>query len=619
MDRLSNKSLIQLVFRILRTGKISSEQLIVDIAILIVMVSFLFMESGCSYYKMTTRVNSEPETLISSLIEELYPVDTYPREIYMESVLRTALFANREVFVFDKTGRWRLDSPKVQGDSIFATAKLSPVPPANDPLYPEYRRNRKYDGKNEEYIVHRVNLYIDSLHFTSSDTCLIPVYAIKEYDIYKPNTGKSTGIALLIIGGIAITATIIISIAVASKRAADNAAEAVSNSSSCPFIYSFDGVGWQFNGEIFGGATLSTLERDDYLALPNYNSVPGSKYKIFMANFLPEIQFINKADLILLSHDSTVQALVDKCGNIQTVSEPVLPSAAIDSRGADCLGKIQASDRVTYDFNEEPDTGISCTYLNSIELTFNACSNPDKGKILINAKNSLWGDYIVSGLYRMFGDKYEHWARKQEQQPAGDYMDWMQQQGIPLQVYVMKKNEWRMVDYFDMVGAFSSRDMVLPLDLEDAWTEDAAGDSTFFSLKVKLVTGYMFWELDYAAIDLSENTEVEQIWVHPDKVFDQDGKDVASLLASDDNHYLVQEKTGDHAILEFTLPAGIGPSFSLYLQSRGYYHQARESSSDEDIALLKTFLEPGKLSLYSYRKFMEAMTAQQSLTETYYY
>jgi hypothetical protein len=619
MDRLSYKSLIPLVCRNLREGKISSEQLIVDIAILIVVVSFLFMESGCSYYKMTTRVNNEPETLISNLIEELYPVDTYPREIYMESVLRTALFANREVYVFDKTGRWRLESPKVQGDSIFATAKLSPVPPANDPIYPEYRRNRKYNGKSEEYIVHRVNLYIDTLQFAAGDTSIIPVSAIKEYDIYAPNTGKSAGIALLIIGGIAVTAAIIISIAVVTKQAADNTAEAVSNSSSCPFIYSFDGQAWQFNGEIFGGATLSTLERDDYLALPKYNSAPGSKYKIFMANFLPEIQFINKADLILISHDSKVEAFIDKYGNIQTVSEPVLPSTAFDSRGTDCLGEIQASDQVTHDFNEEPDTGISCTYLNSIELTFKACSNPEKGKILINAKNSLWGDYIVSGLYRMFGDKYEHWARKQEQQPAGDYMAWMQQQGIPLQVYVMKENEWQMVDYFDMVGAFSSRDMVLPLDLEDAWTADAAGDSTLYSLKVKLVTGYMFWELDYAAIDLSENAEVEQIWIHPDNAVDQDGRDVARLLADDDKQYLVQKETGDHTVLEFTLPAGIGPSFNLYLQSRGYYHQARESSSDEDIALLKTFLEPGKLSLYSYRKFMEAMTAQQSLTETYYY
>ena len=126
------------------------------------------------------------------------------------------------------------------------------------------------------------------------------------------------------------------------------------------------------------------------------------------------------------------------------------------------------------------------------------------------------------------------------------------------------------------------------------------------------MTGWQFWQVNSAAIDLTENVPVGKIWVEPGSATDQHGKDVAGLISSDDSQYLVQEKTGDYATLEFNLPIGIDPSFTLFLHSKGYYHQADEGKGKPDIALLKTFLEPGKLSQWSYKEFSRALAAYNS-------
>jgi hypothetical protein len=459
--------------------------------------------------------------------------------------------------------------------------------------------------------VRRINLYVDTLEFISGDSCIIPVSAINRYDVYGSDGGKSGGVALAIALPIGLTVLMISLIISASVRAGKEVKEDASNSSSCPFIYAFDGEAWQFLGEIYGGATLSTLEREDYLALPRYHVNPGMDYKLRMANMLQEIQYINQADLLVIEHDRDVKPLVDKYGEVQTVREPVLPSVAVDSKGNDCLAEIAFTDRLTHDFDEDLDT-LAGNLLNSLELTFTNNSAPGQVKLILNAGNSLWGDYIVSELHGLFGKRYDNWVARQEQQPPESFLEWMQQQGIPLLVYALEGEEWNQIDYFNLTGAFGFRDMVLPMDLSHAWTEDNSGGQPGYSLKLKLVTGFQFWQVNSAAIDLTENTPVEIIPVQATVAKDQHGKEVSALISSDDSHYLVQEKTGDYATLEFNLPAGIDSTFTLFLHSKGYYHQADEGKGKPDIALLKTFLEPGKLSQWSYKEFSRALAAYNS-------
>jgi hypothetical protein len=596
MEKSHQKISARAIFLRLKPGSNFTDQFIMSIAVMIVLVSFLFMISGCSYYKISTKFNSRSDTFLGEIVNNVYPVKKYPRELYPESNLLKSLFLERQIYVVDPTGRWLLINPELTGDTIFSKTQPEPYYPYKN--IAENRKSKRYEASKEGDITKRINIYVDKLSFNDSGTAYFTVSSISECEIYKKNSGKTAGVVLGtffgVIGGICLVVLIIDAL------------------TSCPFVYAFDGNAYQFVGEIYGGAVYPSLERDDFLAMPKYEHGPGSNYKIKIANMLREVQYINQADMLILTHDSTVQALIDKYGDVQTITSPILPYEATDSKGNDCLGKITVKDQVTHNFSEDLDTTGITNYLNSLELTFRSNSNPENAKIYISGKNSIWGDQVIRQFFDLFGSKYQKWVRQEGDKPAGIHLEWMLQQGLPLQVYVMKDREWQLADYFNMVGALGYRDMVLPLDLENAWSAENSGNTTEYTLRVKLVSGFKFWELDYAAIDLSQNARVGKISLSPDKAVNQDGKNVGNLLASDDDRYLVQKETGDEVTLDFTMPGSLDPSYTIYLHSKGYYKQAGKNNNEPDISLLETFREPGRLSLWSYQKQLEAKTAYQA-------
>jgi hypothetical protein len=563
------------------------------------------MISGCRYYKITTKANSQPDTFITVITDELYKDKKYPRELYPEENLEKLLFQERDIYVFDSRGRWHLKIPELSRDTIFGYVQYFPVPEAKKNEIVETRRSRRYMAEIEDDIIKRINFYVDSLNISDSGTAFIPVSSINKCEIYKKDRGKTAGQAVgtffMVIGGIFVVVAIIGIIAISS-----------SSSTSCPFVYAFDGNAYRFIGEIYGGAVYSSLERDDYLAMPEFNNDPGSNYRIKIANMLEEVQYINQADMLVLTHDSTVYPLVDRFGEVQTISNPILPIAARDSKGNDCLEEITVKDKLTHSFNEELDTTSTSNHLNSLDLAFTSNTNPGSAKLYINGKNSLWGDYMIRQFYNLFGNRYQKFVKSQDDRPARFHEEWLEQQGLLLQVLIQKDGEWIPADYFNMAGAFGSRDLVMSLDLGNAWSAENSDDTTEYTLRIKLVSGYQFWEVDYAAIDLSENAEVGKIWLRPDNAYDQNGKSVLNLLASDDDHYLVQKETGDEVLMDFTIPGSIGNSLTMFLHSKGYYKQAGKNKNEPDITLLESFREPGRLSLWSSQKFLEIKTAYQT-------
>jgi hypothetical protein len=567
-------------------GRDFIDRLIVSTAALMLLVSFLFMISGCQYYKISTRTNYKSNAFLDVILNDVYPVKKYPREHYPSENLVQILFQEKVVYVTDSYAKWKLSNAELIGDTIIAEKKVT----IRDFNLDKYG-NKRYSPSKEPEITKRIVFYSDTLSTTSDGKAYIPVSSLTRCDVYKKAPGKTAGVVIgSIFATIGITLGVIFIIAALT---------------SCPFVYAFDGNNWQFTGEIYGGAVYPSLERHDYLEMPKFNQQAGSEYRIKIANMLQEIQYINMAELMVLTHDSTTDACVDKYGNVQTILHPVLPVSASDSKGHDCLDKLTARDKVIHSFNEALDTSMSGNRLNSLELYFISDTIPETGKLVISGKNSQWGDYMVREFFSLFGRRYQEFVRQQEGLPAGFHLEWMQEQGLPLMVYVMKDNEWQMADYFNLVGALSDRDMVLPLDLSGAWTPQGPESTTGYSLNLKLATGYMFWEIDYAVLDFTENSSTNAFMLAPDEAVDHHGKNIGDLLAEDDNLYLVQHATGDEAVLSFTIPESIGNSYSLFLHSKGYYKQAGELKTRPEIALLETFREPGRLSLWSYQRMEE--------------
>ena len=86
------------------------------------------------------------------------------------------------------------------------------------------------------------------------------------------------------------------------------------------------------------------------------------------------------------------------------------------------------------------------------------------------------------------------------------------------------------------VGPLASRDFVIPIDLA-SYSEDF--------IEVKLETGFMFWEVDYTAMDFTNYTDVEAHIISPSLAFGTHSKNWTEALTTSDRNYMAQENVGD--------------------------------------------------------------------------
>ncbi len=70
---------------------------------------------------------------------------------------------------------------------------------------------------------------------------------------------------------------------------------------SCPFIYSWNGEEFVFDGEPYGGAITRGLERDDYSELEHLQAA-GEIYRLRITNEVRETQFTNLMELWVVDH-----------------------------------------------------------------------------------------------------------------------------------------------------------------------------------------------------------------------------------------------------------------------------------------------------------------------------
>ena len=78
-------------------------------------------------------------------------------------------------------------------------------------------------------------------------------------------------------------------------------------------------------------------------------------------------------------------------------------------------------------------------------------------------------------------------------------------------------------------------------------------------------------------------------------------------MMDDDDKYLIQEKVGDYAILEFDAPEISDNESSVILHSKGYYLILREQEGKVQKKILRTFKNKGRFPEYSkelYREFL---------------
>lgn len=481
---------------------------------------------------------------------------------------------------------WQLVSPRFNGETLEGVKALpySQLTQYSQP--PLNGTSARYNPVDAHITLNIVHLYISEHQELASQQVRIPLSAVQRLDLVEKDTGRTTASYLLVGLGVAAGVFVIVSIIALLLK------------SSCPFVYAYDGHEYRFVGEAYGGAIFAPLERDDYLPLPTIQA-HDQQYQLKISNELQERQYTNLAELWVVAHPAATQVLLDQRGGVHTIARPQAALRAVSLAGTDCAPQLAAIDHDAFLFNEN----LPGPAVRSLTLTFQKPAAAHRAKLVLRAKNSLWLDYLYGEFARKFGSSYTAWAQHEKQLPAATINQWLRDQGMPLQVYVETVRGWQLVEAIPLVGPLAARDLVVPLDL----TNVAPGP-----VRVKLQAGFMFWEVDYAALDASPNQPVTVEQCRPQTALDEHGRNQRDNLAANDARYLQQPRPGMEVTLRYQsrLVAPLTqPRHSVFLRTRGYYEHIRHYEGLPNLPELYGFRKPGRFMEFSQEKYYE--TARQ--------
>ncbi len=536
----------------------------------------LLIFNGCYYYKVNTKTGLTPEEL------------------------RWADFNKKYLILHVGPSAWNLTKPEITDERF--SGSLFALPGTRlqyQNTYPE--GTNRYKRKFQDIIMDQTHIYVrDSLFpdLTAGGSITLPFSAIDKTENYQKAQGatRASWAISLTLGSIATVVAVVGIVAALT---------------SCPMVYIQNDREMTFAGEIFGGAVYSSLERHDYLPLPAIKP-SGNRYTLKIANKLAEVQHINLAELWIVNHPGDVMVLADRHGSVHSIKNLNQPVEAYSSSNIDLLPQVSAQDQKGFLFDEEPSQTGDTNAFNSVVMTFPAPGSAVTGKLVLKAGNSLWGDYTYGEFMKLFGNKYGKWIRMQGKEPAQKNTQWKLDQCLVMMVYLETKTGWQFVDYFDLIGPVGDREMIMPVTLDQALFSKNPQDDRV--IRIKLVSGFKFWELDYAAMDFSENIPVTMHSIQPLSATTEMGKDVGQLISKNDKDYYIQKNTGDEALVVYQDVEEIpGKKKTVFLHARGYYEHVRDYQGPPDKAQLVTFGNPGKLSRFSYVNYQEFTKAKAVL------
>jgi hypothetical protein len=527
-------------------------------------VLIIVFTTGCNYFKVR---EYQPEELPS--LTELGKTVNY--------------------FVLNQgSQQYRLTKLSVDKEFLYATADTLTKTAYYSPERVE--ESKRYKVGVEASIIHEVHVFlkgIPSSYFQPGEEIRIPLILVDRVDVIDPDNGRTVASYLGTALGVAAGAFVIFMILVLIFK------------ESCPYVYANTGEVFVMEGEIYSGAIFRGLERLDYLPLPNIRPVEDA-YQIRIANELKEHQHTNLANLMVVNHPEGTQLWMDQEGRPHLVTNPIPPSSAFSEMGEDLSGQVAATDRSVFFFDEEEaDT-------NRLYLHFPKPENVENATLLLNLKNTLWGDYVYGEFSRKMGHFYTSWVQMQNRKSAIEVKQRMDQMGFPMRVLLETDEGWKPVQTLSLIGPLSNRDLAVSVDLSRVSGEE---------IRLRLESSFMFWEVDYAAMDLTPAKPLEVIELKPVKAFGTAESNARASLTEDDGLYLDQWETGDVTEVHFEAPPiPEGYVQSCFLHSKGYYNHVRTFSHTPEYAELFKFREPGYFDDFSKALFREAIGEESLVT-----
>ncbi len=486
-----------------------------------------------------------------------------------------------------------LSNVKVKNDMLEADPKplLSEHEAYLNPAKPNHNR---YPVNFQDVVLNEVHLYSQT-PLNDSNHLSIPLKDFDRVDVYeldKKSTNHSTAGSIV---GITLTTAAAVGIIVAAADANSKSTPppTTQNYSCSPQVYLTDSNRTELQGTLYSGALYASLERTDWLPLHMSQSA-GDNLQITVQGKKEEDIFVHSVQLIQVTHHLNEQALIDRKGQILIYKDPVAPEKTDIGHHSDVHQEIMARDGKYYSFTNHPKGENS----SDIVFDFRKPKGISTGKLIINAKNSGWSYYLFSQFKSLYGDSYPGLLLRKDKADPKKVLQCELDQFLPLLVSVKDKGKWKFIDYFPTSGNTRARDLIMNLDLSEFSNSD--------HVQIRLQTTFMFWDLDYAGMDFSQENSFQASVIPASKEYkEQSGSGVAGQSCEDQSS--VEIKDGEKLKLEFEIKGDRCDELknSFFLVGKGYYHDNTAFEGKPRYAELLRFVGKGAFDKYSREKFTD--------------
>jgi hypothetical protein len=420
----------------------------------------------------------------------------------------------------------------------------------------------------------------------------IPMADVLYGTIRRADAAKTT---IGIIGGTVAIAAVVAAIVVATKQ-------------SCPFLYSYDGAQYRFDAEPLGGATTEGLARTDYSRLKYLRPVEGT-YRVLMRNEVHETQYVDAISLCVVDHDPSRMPVAAGENSFHLLPAPVPAASISDEQGTDLSRFLSKNDGIAWQTHLDGLPASPENVRQTITFRFVKPAAARRAQLVVRGGTTPWGSNVIRLLYELLGTDVDRWyadadRRGPELYKLLNYLD--AEELYTLKVYVQKKEGWAQRGTIDGGGPFVHETQAVPLNV-------AGIDGDTLAVQIRPPLG--FWSFDFAGVVFDNDSVCTVTEVPLRSATDQDGKDIAGLLSSNDRRYFELPTNNEEAILTFAVPPERpGLARTVFAKTTGYYRLHLNNTEPPQTAMMErlgtTQGEIVRYSLEKYRQWVGTLRAQ---------
>ncbi len=392
--------------------------------------------------------------------------------------------------------------------------------------------------------------------------------------------------------------TIGLTVGIAVAALATLAAIVAATKQSCPFVYSWDGSGYVFDAEPYGGAITKGLEKDDYSELEHLREDKG-RYRLLLTNEVDETQFTNLMELWVVDHARGSRVVSDEKGTLRAYDHIQKLSAARDRYGKDLLLWLADTDRKIW----EPDAvaGADGSLRQQVTLTFPKPEHAKQATIIANAATGLWGSYMIKRMVELHGHDAAAWLAQIDRDPAQAQAihAWGEREGTyRLPIEVEEEDGWKVRGSLPNGGPLLAEYRAILLDISHVRGTE---------LRIRMHPPVGYWAFNSFAAAFSAGQEVGVTHVSANSAKTSGGKDILQDLAAADDRYYPMPDESEQAEITFAAPARkAGQDRTVFLHSRGWYQlHLRNTSAPDLVTFNKLLAVPGTAVQFAADRFAD--------------